>query len=258
MSRIEVDGHICVVSGDYKLEHDSTCPSFDPLATRSYGIDFRLADLSMAPAIRSVCRIGGGRTMPSESVPACCSSTRSARRSACSPASTRASGDSLLHMGIMKPAFATTTAHVCRTNRCWRARLVLARRSAQSTRRFSRVFGRIHFGWMQLRGARRRRSVDLRCREATPTGRACSERLSRVAPSAILVTHGYVAPMVRWLSDGYRDRRLRHALRAASRTKAKPAEKVRKPRHALTMQRFGRTVCRDRRHHFSLPPSSTR
>ena len=34
--RIEVEGHVCVVSGDYKLEHDSTCASFEPVPCHTF------------------------------------------------------------------------------------------------------------------------------------------------------------------------------------------------------------------------------
>jgi putative mRNA 3-end processing factor len=83
--------------------------------------------------------------------------------------------------------------------------LVVAPPSVQGspwTRRFGDYSDAFASGWMQLRGARRRRSVDrgfvLRpCRLAP----ACSARSPPPAPSAVIVTHGYEAVMVRWLES---------------------------------------------------------
>ncbi len=75
-------------------------------------------------------------------------------------------------------------------------------------RRFGDYADAFASGWMQLRGARRRRGVDrgivlsdhadwpglLQAIEATGAGR-------------VYVTHGQVAPMVRWLCEGGRDAR---------------------------------------------------
>ena len=87
----------------------------------------------------------------------------------------------------------------------FRGALIVAPPAAQHstwTRRFGDVSDAFASGWMQLRGARRRRSVDrgfvLSDHADWPgLGRAiCATGAERV-----IVTHGYEAVMVRWLTE---------------------------------------------------------
>jgi putative mRNA 3-end processing factor len=86
--------------------------------------------------------------------------------------------------------------------------LIIAPPSAQSStwlRRFGDVSTAFASGWMQIRGARRRRSLD--------RGFALSDHadwpsllstIGETGATRIWVTHGYRDPLVRWLREhGY-------------------------------------------------------
>ena len=86
-----------------------------------------------------------------------------------------------------------------------RRALVVAPPSVQSspwTRRFGDYSDAFASGWMQLRGARRRRSVD---RGFVLSDHADWPGLQRAIGATgaerVIVTHGYEAVMVRWLED---------------------------------------------------------
>ena len=86
-----------------------------------------------------------------------------------------------------------------------RRALVVAPPSVQGspwTRRFGPYSDAFASGWMQLRGARRRRSVD---RGFVLSDHADWPGLQRAIAATgadrVIVTHGYEAVMVRWLSD---------------------------------------------------------
>ena len=90
-----------------------------------------------------------------------------------------------------------------RTRRCFARALVVAPPSAQGstwTRRFGDYSDAFASGWMQLRGARRRRAVD---RGFVLSDHADWPGLQRAIAATgaerVIVTHGYEAVMVRWL-----------------------------------------------------------
>ncbi len=83
--------------------------------------------------------------------------------------------------------------------------MIVAPPSAQGstwTRRFGDYSDAFASGWMQLRGARRRRSVD---RGFVLSDHADWPGLQRAIAATgaerVVVTHGYEAVMVRWLGD---------------------------------------------------------
>jgi putative mRNA 3-end processing factor len=89
-----------------------------------------------------------------------------------------------------------------------RRALVIAPPSAQGTTwlaRFGDAGDAFASGWMQLRGARRRRSVDrgfVLSDHADWPG--LQQAIAATGASRVIVTHGYVPVMVRWLtSQGY-------------------------------------------------------
>ncbi|HEX7637906.1 MAG TPA: ligase-associated DNA damage response exonuclease [Burkholderiaceae bacterium] len=83
--------------------------------------------------------------------------------------------------------------------------LVVAPPSAQGsawTRRFGDHGDAFASGWMQLRGARRRRNVDrgfVLSDHADWPG--LLEAIRATGAGRVVVTHGYVQPLVRWLSE---------------------------------------------------------
>lgn len=87
----------------------------------------------------------------------------------------------------------------------FRGALIVAPPSAQNstwTRRFGDLSDAFASGWMQLRGARRRRSVD---RGFVLSDHADWPGLQRAIGATgaerVIVTHGYEAVMVRWLTE---------------------------------------------------------
>ncbi len=86
-----------------------------------------------------------------------------------------------------------------------RRALVLAPPSAAGSpwlRRFGEASDAFASGWMQLRGARRRRGVDrgfVLSDHADWPG--LQQAIRGSGAQRVLVTHGYVAPMVRWLAE---------------------------------------------------------
>jgi len=83
--------------------------------------------------------------------------------------------------------------------------LVVAPPSAQGsawTRRFGDASDAFASGWMQLRGARRRRNVDrgfVLSDHADWPG--LLEAIAATGAPRVVVTHGYVEPLVRWLRE---------------------------------------------------------
>jgi putative mRNA 3-end processing factor len=91
----------------------------------------------------------------------------------------------------------------------WSRALVLAPPSAQGSmwmRRFGPVSTGFASGWMRIRGTRRRRSIDrgfVLSDHADWPGLLEAIRLS--AAECVWVTHGYRAPLVRWITEQGRD-----------------------------------------------------
>ncbi len=87
----------------------------------------------------------------------------------------------------------------------WSRSLILAPPSANGTpwmRRFGAVSTGFVSGWMRIRGARRRRSLDrgfVLSDHADWLGLLSAVEASRA--SSVLVTHGYRSSLVRWLSE---------------------------------------------------------
>ena len=91
--RLEGAGGIWVVSGDYKRAADPTCAPFEPVrcdtfvTESTFGLPIYRWD-STASVISDVHRLVAGERRRA-GARRCCSATRSARRSACSPSSRR-------------------------------------------------------------------------------------------------------------------------------------------------------------------------
>ena len=91
----------------------------------------------------------------------------------------------------------------------WSRALIVAPPSAQGTPwlgRFGDISTAFASGWMRVRGQRRRRSVDrgfvLSDHVDWPS---LLETVAATGAERVLVTHGYIAPVVRWLREGGTD-----------------------------------------------------
>jgi putative mRNA 3-end processing factor len=220
--RIESGGEVCVVSGDYKLEPDPTCAAFEPVACdtfvteSTFGLpiyrwpaeaevftDIRnwwaanqqagKASVLFAYSLGKAQRVLAGLLANAEPLPGPIY-THGAVEKFCRVY--REAGIALaptMHVGAAPPA----------TD--WSRALILAPPSANGTqwmRRFGPISTGLVSGWMRIRGARRRRSLD--------RGFVLSDHadwpgilsaISASGASRVWVTHGYRAPMVEWLKQ---------------------------------------------------------
>ena len=221
--RLEYGNAVWVVSGDYKVEADRTCAPFEPVRCDTFITEstFGLPIYRWRPQAEIFAQLNAwwhsnaeaGRT----SVVFCYAFGKAQRILAGLDAGI---GPIVSHGAMLQIDAAYREAGVAlpqtqlatEVDRAdLRRALVLAPPSAQRTpwmRRFGDYADAFASGWMQLRGARRRRGVDrgivlsdhadwpglLQAIEATGAGR-------------VYVTHGQVAPMVRWLCEAGRDAR---------------------------------------------------
>jgi putative mRNA 3-end processing factor len=216
--RIEIGGQVCVVSGDYKLAPDSTCRPFEVLRCNTFVSEstFGLPIYRWPPAAELFAELNGwwklnqqrGRT----SIVYAYSLGKAQRVLAAlepdiGPILVHGAVERFLPLyraaGVALPA---TQRADLENSRAMRGRaIVVAPPSAAGspwTRKFGPAATAMASGWMQLRGARRRRSVD--------RGFALSDHadwdglLSTIAATEaddIWVTHGYTGVMVRWLAE---------------------------------------------------------
>jgi putative mRNA 3-end processing factor len=214
--RVEHGGEVWVVSGDYKLESDPTCAPFEPVACHvfvtesTFGLPiYRWEDPAAAFAginawweanaaagrasVLFGYALGKAQRMLASVDPAI-------GPIACHGA-VRLLNDAYRAAGIALPA--TLDADALRDRETLRRSLILAPPSAQSTpwlKRFGDYSDAFASGWMQLRGARRRRNVD---RGFVLSDHADWDGLLRAIRESgarrVLVTHGYTPVLVRWL-----------------------------------------------------------
>jgi putative mRNA 3-end processing factor len=216
--RIEHGGEVWVVSGDYKLDADPTCEPFDPVRCHTFISEstFGLPIYCWQPPTRLF-----------EGVNAWWRANASAKRA--SVVFAYAFGKAQRILASVDASIGPVLVHgaVESLNRAYRqagvalpethvvtemdrgfdpaGALVLAPPSAQSTpwlKRFGDYSDAFASGWMAVRGARRRRAVD---QGFTLSDHADWPSLNRaIAESGaerVFVTHGQVAPMVRWLRE---------------------------------------------------------
>lgn len=216
--RIEQRGRVWVVSGDYKVDGDPTCAPFDPvrcdvfITESTFGLPvYRWP--SSAAVIDDIQRWWSGNAAAGRaSVLFCYAFGKAQRLLAGLDASV---GPLLVHGAIQSlnrayrasgvPLPATQLAAEV-TDRAELGRaLVLAPPSARGTpwlRRFGEYSDAFASGWMQLRGTRRRRALD---RGFVLSDHADWPGLMRAIGATgarrVIVTHGQVPVMVRWLRE---------------------------------------------------------
>jgi putative mRNA 3-end processing factor len=216
--RIEAGGEVCVVSGDYKLENDGTCAPFELLRCHTFVTEstFGLPIYHWRPQREIFAQINGwwreNQAQERTTVIFCYALGKAQRLLAGLDGSI---GPIFLHgaMERFMPAYAE--AGVRFPNTCHatselvkeaRGRgLVLAPMSADNTtwlRKFGDVSTAFASGWMQIRGTRRRRSLDrgfVLSDHADWPG--LLETINATGAETIWVTHGYTAQLVRWLTE---------------------------------------------------------
>ncbi|HEX5725771.1 MAG TPA: ligase-associated DNA damage response exonuclease [Longimicrobiaceae bacterium] len=216
--RVEHRGEVWVVSGDYKTEPDPTCTPFEPVRCHTFVTEstFGLPIYRWAPQAETFAAINAWWRANQEAGKASIlygyALGKGQRLIAgldpeIGPIYTHGATERLTQdyrdTGVVLPP----TVHAAGQPRGtrWSQGIVVAPPSAHGTpwmRRFGAVSTAFASGWMRIRGARRRRSVDrgfvvsdhvdwpslLAAIEATGAG-------------CVWVTHGYREPVVRWLRE---------------------------------------------------------
>jgi putative mRNA 3-end processing factor len=220
--RLEYRGEVWVVSGDYKLARDSTCEPFEAVRCDTFITEstFGLPIYRWKPSdiifedINHWWRRNAAMGRPSILF---CYSFGKAQRvlngidRKIGPIVCHGATETLnrvyRHAGISLPD--TLAADDMKGKATLREALVIAPPSAARSlwmRRFGDYSDAFASGWMQLRGARRRRSVDrgfVLSDHADWPG--LLEAIAATGAQRVIVTHGYVDAMARWLRESSLD-----------------------------------------------------
>jgi len=219
--RIEHQGIVWVVSGDYKLAPDPTCAPFEPLRCTTFVTEstFGLPVYRWPDPARVVGDIASWWRRNAEANRTSVLygyAFGKAQRIACELAAADALdiGPLACHGAMLALCAAYRAAgvpvpeiqHASELARdTLRRALVLAPPSAAGTpwlRRFGDASDAFASGWMQIRGARRRRALDrgfaLSDHADWP---ALNAAIEATGATRVVVTHGQVVPMVRWLAE---------------------------------------------------------
>ncbi len=216
--RVEYRGEVWVVSGDYKLSPDPTCAAFEPVRCHTFITEstFGLpiyrwprsesvygemnewwrnnqrqgkASVVFAYALGKAQRILAGMDTSAGPIFA--------------HGAVRNVNQRYRESGVMLPD--TSDPNDAPKGYDWSRALILAppwARGSQWLRRFGTISTAFASGWMRIRGTRRRKSIDcglVLSDHADWPGLLEAIRMSEA--EQILVTHGYRAPLVRWLSE---------------------------------------------------------
>lgn len=217
--RVEVNGEVWVVSGDYKIEPDPTCAAFEPVRCHTFITEstFGLPVYRWEPQAAVFAGINdwwrANAAHGKSSVLYGYALGKAQRLMAGLEASI---GPLYLHGAVDRIARIYCDAGVSLPE--WKApgdshdfagAMIVAPPSAHGTpwlRRFGDVSTAFASGWMRIRGPRRRRAVD--------RGFVLSDHadwpglLSAIGATGadrVLVTHGYRAPLARWLREQGKD-----------------------------------------------------
>ncbi|HSD00069.1 MAG TPA: ligase-associated DNA damage response exonuclease [Casimicrobiaceae bacterium] len=219
--RIEHRGEVWVVSGDYKLEHDATCAPFEPVRCHTFVTEstFGLPIYRWGNPRDTIAHIASwwrdNATNQRTSVLYCYAFGKAQRVLAGLQDEEALDIGPLACHGAMVSLNAAyraagvpipdvpRAADIPKTS--LQCALVLAPPSASGTpwlRRFGDFSDGFASGWMHVRGARRRRGVDrgfvLSDHADWP---ALNAAIAATEARRIVVTHGQIATMVRWLSE---------------------------------------------------------
>ena len=219
--RLEHSGEVWVVSGDYKTQADSTCLPFEPvrcntfISESTFGLPiYRWQDPERVLA-DIVAWWRGNADAGRASVLYCYAFGKAQRiLSGLQNAGARDIGALLCHgaVEVLNDAYRATGVDLPPTQRVTdvdasslSSALILAPPSAAGTpwlRRFGEFSDAFASGWMLLRGARRRRALDrgfVLSDHADWPG--LKSAIAATGAERVIITHGQVAVMVRWLSQ---------------------------------------------------------
>ncbi|HEV3120550.1 MAG TPA: ligase-associated DNA damage response exonuclease, partial [Isosphaeraceae bacterium] len=213
--RLEHEGMVWVVSGDYKVEPDATCAPFEPVkchvfvSESTFGLPIyrwpKQADTF--EAIRAWWR--GNQEAGKASVLFAYALGKAQRLIAglgttVGPIYTHGAVEALNEAYRKSGVALPETRHVSAASAAdWSRSLIVAPPSAQGTlwlRRFGPISTGFASGWMRIRGLRRRRSVDrgfVLSDHADWPGLLAA--IDATGADQVWLTHGYSAVVARWL-----------------------------------------------------------
>ena len=217
--RVEHRGEVWVVSGDYKTEPDPTCTAFEAVRCHTFVTEstFGLPIYRWAPQREVFADIAGwwrGNVVSGRSSVIFAYALGKAQRvlagligDQAGPIFTHGAVERLNRDyragGVALPP--TTYAGAAPKGQSFAGALIVAPPSAAGSswlRRFAPASTAFASGWMRIRGARRRRSLDrgfpLSDHVDWP---ALLGAIDATGASRVLVTHGYREPVVRWLLE---------------------------------------------------------
>jgi putative mRNA 3-end processing factor len=216
--RIESGGEVWVASGDYKLEPDPTCAAYEPVACGTFVTEstFGLPIYRWPPEAEVFAEIRSWWAANQEAGKASvlfAYSLGKAQRvlagldAAAGPIYTHGAVENFCRLYREAGIALASTTHVASApaDTDWSRALIVAPPSANGStwmRRFGPVSTGFISGWMRIRGARRRRSLDrgfVLSDHADWAGIISAVRGS--GASRVWVTHGYRAPVVEWLKQ---------------------------------------------------------
>lgn len=220
--RLECRGEIWVISGDYKLDKDPTCASFEPVSCHTFVTESTFGlPIYRWPACDEVLseinrwwlenQQAGRTTVLFAYALGKAQRILASLDDSLGPILTHGAVEQLNHCyrrhGVTLPP--TTLANEAPAGTDWSRALILAPPSAAGSpwmRRFKQYSTGFASGWMIVRGRRRRRALDrgfVLSDHADWPGLMSAVR--ETGAERIYVTHGYVSPVVRWLREqGYR------------------------------------------------------
>ncbi len=222
--RVEYQGQVWVASGDYKVAPDSTCAAFEPvrchtfISESTFGLPVYRWE-SPDIVFKDINTWWADNAASQRASVLFCYSFGKAQRilagidASIGPIVCHGAAESLnrayRHSGVVLPETVMVSElggkSTAQDKSTYQRALVIAPPSAQGTpwiKRFGDYSDAFASGWMQLRGARRRRAVDrgfVLSDHADWPG--LMHAIRGTGAERVIVTHGYVPVMVRWLSD---------------------------------------------------------
>jgi putative mRNA 3-end processing factor len=219
--RLEHRGEVWVISGDYKLEAEATCAPFEPLRCHTFVSEstFGLPIYRWRPQAEILLDIAAWWRRNAQaqraSVLFCYAFGKAQRILAGLRAADALDIGKMICHGAIEPlnrAYRESGVDLPPTHNVGdvaktdiSSALVLAPPLAGGTpwmRRFGDFSDGFASGWMQLRGARRRRSLDrgfVLSDHADWPG--LNAAIAATGASRVIITHGQIAVMVRWLQQ---------------------------------------------------------
>jgi putative mRNA 3-end processing factor len=216
--RIEAGGRICVVSGDYKVEEDPTCEPMELLRCHQFITEstFGLPIFRFPSQQQVLDDIGAwwqsNRDSSRTSVLFAYALGKAQRVIAgldpsIGPILTHGAVEKInacyRQAGVRLPA--TRTVGSVENKKDFRGAIVIAPPSADHPawlRKFAEPSRAVASGWMQIRGNRRRRSLDRGFILSDHSDwQGLNQAIAAAEADTVGVTHGYAAEMVRWLTE---------------------------------------------------------